>query len=93
MRIRGRNVHGWLKPGHGQKWREVRYLYDYNKEELEEISRAVKKLADAAENVYVIFNNNSGGHAAGDAKEFQKMNGLSFDGLSPKQMDLFEGGF
>ncbi|MBT2571949.1 DUF72 domain-containing protein [Planococcus sp. ISL-110] len=93
LRIHGRNVHGWLNPGHGQKWREVRYLYDYNKEELEEISRAVESLTDTTENVYVIFNNNSGGHAAGDAKQFQKMNELSFDGLSPKQMDLFEGGF
>lgn len=93
LRIHGRNVHGWVNPGGGQNWREVRYLYDYNNEELEEISSAVKSLAKTTEHVYVIFNNNSGGHAAGDAKQFQQMNNLSFDGLSPKQMDLFEGGF
>lgn len=93
LRLHGRNVHGWLNPGNAEKWREVRYLYDYNREELEEISRAVKRLEQQAEQVYVIFNNNSGGHAAGDAKQFQDLNGLHFEGLSPKQLDLFEGGF
>ena len=93
LRLHGRNVHGWLNPGNAEKWREVRYLYDYNRKELEEISNAVKRLEQQAERVYVIFNNNSGGHAAGDAKQFQELNGLHFDGLSPKQLDLFEGDF
>lgn len=92
MRLHGRNLHGWTNPGGGQKWREVRYLYDYNKEELGEISKAAETLQQSAENVYIIFNNNSGGHAAGDAKEFQEMNGLEFTGLSDKQLDLFDGG-
>lgn len=92
MRLHGRNLHGWTNPGGGQKWREVRYLYDYNKEELAEISKAAETLQQSAENVYIIFNNNSGGHAAGDAKEFQEMNGLEFTGLSDKQLDLFDGG-
>lgn len=70
----------------------MRYLYDYNKEELAEISKAAETLQQSAENVYIIFNNNSGGHAAGDAKEFQEMNGLEFTGLSDKQLDLFDGG-
>ncbi|RNF39305.1 DUF72 domain-containing protein [Planococcus salinus] len=93
VRLHGRNVHGWLNPGNAQKWREVRYLYDYNQQELAEISRAVQSLNKSVDQVYVIFNNNSGGHAAGDAKEFQQMNELEFEGLSSKQMDLFEGGF
>lgn len=93
FRLHGRNVHGWLNPGNAEKWREVRYLYDYNEEELHEISQAVKVLAKTTEHVYVIFNNNSGGHAAGDAKQFQEMNGLEFEGLSAKQLDLFEGDF
>lgn len=93
VRLHGRNVHGWLSPGHGQKWREVRYLYDYNKEELAEISRAAKLLNETTEQVYVIFNNNSGGHAAGNAKAFKELNGLEYENLAPKQMDLFEGGF
>src|SRR5690606_29727868 len=93
IRLHGRNVHGWLNPGHGQKWREVRYLYDYNEKELNEISEAAKLLEKSTDRVYVVFNNNSGGHAAGDAKQFQQMNGFEFNGLSPKQLDLFGGGF
>ncbi|WP_372869973.1 DUF72 domain-containing protein, partial [Planomicrobium okeanokoites] len=93
FRLHGRNVHGWQNVGNSKKWREVRYLYDYNQEELTEISRAANKLAEQADNVYVIFNNNSGGHAAGDAKQFQQMNDLTFEDLAPKQLDLFEGEF
>ena len=93
FRLHGRNVHGWVNIGNSKKWREVRYLYDYNEAELNEISQAAAKLAEQAENVYVIFNNNSGGHAAGDAKQFQQMNKLTFDDLAPKQLDLFEGEF
>lgn len=93
FRLHGRNVHGWVNIGNSKKWREVRYLYDYNKAELNEISQAALKLADQAERVYVIFNNNSGGHAAGDAKQFQQMNDLTFEDLAPKQLDLFDGEF
>lgn len=93
FRLHGRNVHGWVNIGNSKKWREVRYLYDYNKAELNEISQAALKLADQAERVYVIFNNNSGGHAAGDAKQFQQMNNLTFEDLAPKQLDLFDGEF
>lgn len=93
FRLHGRNVHGWVNVGNSKNWREVRYLYDYNEAELSEISQAAKTLENQAENVYVIFNNNSGGHAAGDAKQFQYMNDLTFEDLAPKQMDLFEGEF
>lgn len=93
FRLHGRNVHGWLNPGNAKNWREVRYLYDYNEKELMEISDAVKELENTTENVYIIFNNNSGGHAAGDAKQFQQMNNLTFDDLAPKQLDLFEEEF
>lgn len=93
LRIHGRNIHGWLNPGQAQNWREVRYLYDYTTEELKELSASVTALAQTTKDVYVIFNNNSGGHAAGNAKQFQQLNHLSFDGLAPKQLDLFEGGF
>lgn len=37
----------------------------------------------------MIFNNNSGGDAADNALQLQKLLGISFDGLSPLQMDLF----
>ncbi|HSI65897.1 MAG TPA: DUF72 domain-containing protein [Planococcus sp. (in: firmicutes)] len=93
IRLHGRNVHGWLNPGNTKKWREVRYLYDYNEEELTEISQAIHELHKTVEQVYIVFNNNSGGHAAGDAKQFQAINDIDYQGLAPKQLDLFEGEF
>ncbi len=37
----------------------------------------------------VIFNNNSGGDAADNAKHLQKALQVEFQGLAPMQMDLF----
>lgn len=91
LRIHGRNVHGWRNPGNNEQWRKVRFLYDYNEEELIGIKEVVEKLQDAAKEVYVLFNNNSGHHAAANAKTLQKMLGIEYHNLSPKQLDLFEG--
>lgn len=93
VRLHGRNTYGWLNPGNNEKWREVRYLYDYNEEELTSIKSVCEHLEKQANEVIVFFNNNSGGHAAKNAKKFQKMLGLDFDGLAPKQLNLFEGDF
>jgi len=92
VRLHGRNTYGWLNPGNNEKWREVRYLYDYNKEELTYIQNVCEQLQKQAKEVIVLFNNNSGGHAAKNAKSFQQMLGIEFNGLAPKQLDLFEGG-
>ena len=46
-------------------------------------------LLKESKEVAVIFNNNSGGHAAKNAKEFQKMLNIDFKDLNPKQLDLF----
>ncbi|WP_088006521.1 DUF72 domain-containing protein [Indiicoccus explosivorum] len=92
VRLHGRNTAGWRKTGgSNEKWREVRYLYDYSEEELKELSGETDHLEEQAELVYLIFNNNSGGHAAANAKLFQKLNDISHTGLAPKQIDLFEG--
>lgn len=93
FRLHGRNIHGWRNPGDDEQWRRVRYLYDYNKEELNLVSKTSSLLEKQAERVYVLFNNNSGGHAASNAKQLQKMLGISYEGLAPKQLDLFEGEF
>lgn len=45
------------------------------------------------EEVYVLFNNNSGHHAASNAKQLQQILNIRFEGLSPKQLNLFEGEF
>lgn len=92
IRLHGRNVHGWLSSGRSRdEWRKIRYLYDYTTEELKEIQLAIEAVAKKASYVAVIFNNNSGGHAAKNAKQFQKMLDLSFEDLAPKQLDIFEG--
>ena len=91
FRLHGRNVHGWRNPGNSQKWREIRYLYDYNEQELNEIAQIVHSLKSQAKEVTVLFNNNSGGHAANNAKQLMKNLHIQYKGLSPKQMDIFEG--
>lgn len=91
VRLHGRHTEGWRnRTGDSEAWRKVRYLYNYSDAELEEIRAAVASLDATTENVYVIFNNNSGGHAAENAKRLQKMMGLDFKELAPKQLDIFE---
>ncbi|RLQ96547.1 DUF72 domain-containing protein [Falsibacillus albus] len=88
LRLHGRNIHGWNKPNGGD-WREVRYLYRYNEEELRQIKSYVEKLSGQSSDIYVLFNNNSGGDAADNAKQFIDMMGLDYEGLAPRQLDLF----
>lgn len=91
VRLHGRNVFGWRNIGHGENWRKVRFLYDYNAEELEGIKQHVVELNTQAKEVFVLFNNNSGGHAAKNAKSLQQMLNIQFEDLSPKQLNMFEG--
>ena len=89
IRMHGRNKHGWTRPAKGNDWREVRYLYDYNKEELEQWKNNVLQLSNLSKDIFVLFNNNSGGHAANNAKQFIDMLNIEYEGLAPKQLDLF----
>jgi uncharacterized protein YecE (DUF72 family) len=88
VRLHGRNVHGWRKPAHGD-WREVRYLYRYNERELEEWTDILLGLSKESKELYVLFNNNSGGDAAENAKKMIQMLGIEYVGLAPKQLGLF----
>ncbi|WP_404459331.1 DUF72 domain-containing protein [Sutcliffiella horikoshii] len=89
VRLHGRNIYGWTKPASGKDWREVRYLYDYNHEELLEWKENLEKLTPLTRNIYMLFNNNSGGHAAGNAKKMIDLLGVEYTGLAPRQLDLF----
>jgi len=89
VRFHGRNVHGWNKKGKGQDWREVRYLYRYNQAELQEWSDNLKKLNDSTSQVFALFNNNSGGDAADNAKQMGELLDIEYEGLNPRQLDLF----
>ncbi|WP_409290154.1 DUF72 domain-containing protein [Peribacillus sp. SCS-37] len=88
MRLHGRNVHGWTKPAAGDKWREVRYLYRYNHKELTELAEQIRALHEETEDVFVLFNNNSGGDAADNAKQIIEILGIEYKGLSSRQLDL-----
>ncbi|TWI60085.1 DUF72 domain-containing protein [Halalkalibacter nanhaiisediminis] len=88
IRLHGRNVHGWRDPGDGT-WRDVRYLYRYNHAELTEWKENIEKLTSQSKDIYVIFNNNSGGDAADNAKQFINMLGIEYVDLAPRQLNLF----
>ncbi|WP_409302525.1 DUF72 domain-containing protein [Peribacillus sp. SCS-155] len=88
VRFHGRNVHGWKKPSSGN-WREVRYLYRYNSREMEEWAERLLALEQQSKDIFVLFNNNSGGDAADNAKEMLDILGIEYEGLAPRQMDLF----
>ncbi|MFJ7649105.1 DUF72 domain-containing protein [Lysinibacillus sp. NPDC097279] len=91
VRIHGRNIHGWRNTGNSENWRKVRFLYDYNKDELQQIGQHVQSIERNVQELYVLFNNNSGQHAAKNAKELQEMLAIRDVGLAPKQLNMFEG--
>ncbi|MBP3038652.1 DUF72 domain-containing protein [Bacillaceae bacterium Marseille-Q3522] len=62
----------------------MRYLYRYNKKELEEWVENLTILEKQSNQVYVLFNNNSGGDAADNAMEH-----IQYKDLLPRQLDFF----
>ncbi|UHA75768.1 DUF72 domain-containing protein [Paenibacillus sp. 481] len=89
IRMHGRNVSGWNASGQ-PNWREVRYLYDYNEAELEQWSGYLRALTQQTAEVCMIFNNNSGGHAAGNAKQLMSMLGQPVTPMPMQQMTIFD---
>ncbi|HET7521683.1 MAG TPA: DUF72 domain-containing protein [Bacillales bacterium] len=89
VRLHGRNKDGWNFTGDGEEWRKVRHLYRYSEEELREWARSLKRLSQMSEQVDVVFNNNSGGDAADNAKQLISLLGIRYEGLAPKQLRLF----
>lgn len=88
IRLHGRNVAGWSQSS-APNWREIRYLYDYNDAELREWKERIERLRGQSESVGIIFNNNSGGHAAGNADRLRGMLGLPVPPVAG-QLDLFD---
>ncbi|WP_078555668.1 DUF72 domain-containing protein [Bacillus alkalicellulosilyticus] len=89
IRFHGRNDKGWVAPGDGS-WRDVRYLYRYSKDELSEWVSHLEKLNEKTKEIYVLFNNNSGGDAAQNAKELERLLGHEPLPLAPRQISLFD---
>ncbi|NMO96293.1 DUF72 domain-containing protein [Paenibacillus lemnae] len=89
IRLHGRNTSGWHSSGQ-QNWREVRYLYRYSEQELEEWKKHLFNLLASTRECWMIFNNNSGGDAAFNAKQLQTLLGIvkAPDPVSQTEMDL-----
>lgn len=87
VRFHGRNVAGWNNNGQ-PNWRDVRYAYRYTEAELTEWIAHVRRLEQQVERVTLLFNNNSQGDAADNAKLMTRLLGITFEGLAPHQLDL-----
>ncbi len=55
LRLHGRNAEGYLKG----KTVAARFDYDYSVDEIDEISKRTRRLAERAREVHVVFNNNN----------------------------------
>lgn len=88
VRLHGRNYRGWLGED-VDDWRKERTLYRYSTDELTDLAREVKHLDSATHDIFVIFNNNSGGHAALNAKELMRLLNIEYTNLGPQQTQLF----
>ncbi|CAM2880143.1 DUF72 domain-containing protein [Paenibacillus sediminis] len=88
VRFHGRNAAGWKASGQ-ENWREVRYLYRYSVQELLEWKDRILQLGKSTKQIWIIFNNNSGGDAASNARQLMSMLGLDEPPLPEEQMTLF----
>jgi len=88
VRFHGRNHSGWTSSGNAN-WRDVRYLYRYNREELLAWKGHLLQLTENTAEVCVIFNNNSGGDAAENALQLMELLGQEAKTLPPEQLDMF----
>lgn len=89
IRFHGRNEYGWSLSG-SPDWRKYRCLYRYNEKELHEWVERLEKLKQQSKEIVVLFNNNSGGDAADNAKQLIDMLGIEYQNLNPRQMDFFQ---
>jgi uncharacterized protein YecE (DUF72 family) len=71
LRLHGRNAEGYLK---GKSVAE-RFGWDYSDEELREVGRRVEGMAEDADSVHVMFNNNRGADAPTSARRFRTLMG------------------
>jgi uncharacterized protein YecE (DUF72 family) len=69
LRLHGRNARGWIK---GRTVAE-RFGYRYDDGELEEIAQRAEKLAEEADSVRVMFNNNRGDDAPVAAERMREL--------------------
>ncbi|USS90166.1 DUF72 domain-containing protein [Fructilactobacillus carniphilus] len=83
MRLHGKNATEWAK---GTR---ERYRYHYSDAELLTLAKTAQTLAQQADTVVVIFNNNTGHDAAPNALTLQRMLHQQGTELPAEQLDLF----
>lgn len=88
IRFHGRNKAGWNDAGN-PNWRQVRYAYQYQEEELQEWALRVQEIKAQTEQVTLLFNNNSQGDALASARKMMEYLSIEYKELSPKQLKLF----
>lgn len=89
VRMHGRNAAGWSQAS-APNWREIRTLYRYSLEELQDwVGMLEQLLSKGTKEICMIFNNNSGGDAASNALDMMGLLGQSPRELPPRQIDLF----
>jgi uncharacterized protein YecE (DUF72 family) len=71
IRLHGRNAEGYLK---GKSVAE-RFGWDYADDELREVAERARRMAEDAEFVHVMFNNNRGADAPTSARKFRMLMG------------------
>jgi uncharacterized protein YecE (DUF72 family) len=71
IRLHGRNAEGYLK---GKSVAE-RFGWDYSDDELEEVAGRARSMAEEANLVHVMFNNNRGADAPTSARKFRMLMG------------------
>ncbi|MFT8424368.1 MAG: DUF72 domain-containing protein [Liquorilactobacillus sp.] len=90
VRLHGRNEAGWQHKG--PDWRKYRTFYDYSDNELSRLKDTLILQQNSVQEICIIFNNNSGGHAAKNALSLKKMLNIKFNNLNkqpPEQLDFF----
>ncbi len=71
LRLHGRNTHGFLS---GTTVAE-RYNYEYSEDELQQLAARVRKIAEVAQEVHVVYNNNASNYAPRAALRFRELFG------------------
>ena len=87
VRLHGRNQIGWMDKT--EEWRKKRTLYDYSETELVALSKELEHLETQTKQLAVIFNNNSGGHAASNCLRLKELLNIDYQNLNPEQIQLF----
>lgn len=70
LRLHGRNRETWYKK---TRTSGERFYYLYSQEELQELSQVARSLAERAEEVHVLFNNNYGSYAVTNARQMKAL--------------------